>query len=80
MRFTVNGEDLERGSFWVDGESIILLDQRRLPSEAVLLRVSELDEFVEAIRTLEVRGAPAIGAFGGMRSFHMLLQRGLERI
>ena len=65
MRFSVNGEDLERGSFWVEGESIILLDQRRLPSEAVLLRLSKLDEFVEAIRTLAVRGAPAIGAFGG---------------
>ena len=65
MRFSVNGEDLERGSFWVEGESIILLDQRRLPSEAVLLRLSKLDDFVEAIRTLAVRGAPAIGAFGG---------------
>ncbi len=65
MRFSVDGEYLDRPSFRVEGDSIVLLDQRRLPSETVLLELSDLDGFVEAIRTLAVRGAPAIGAFGG---------------
>jgi methylthioribose-1-phosphate isomerase len=38
-----------------------VLDQRRLPLEEVWLDLSTADEVVEAIRTLTVRGAPAIG-------------------
>ena len=38
-----------------------LLDQRRLPLEAVELRCTTTEELAEAIRTLAVRGAPAIG-------------------
>jgi methylthioribose-1-phosphate isomerase len=39
----------------------VLLDQRRLPDEEVELRCSTAAEVAEAIRTLAVRGAPAIG-------------------
>jgi methylthioribose-1-phosphate isomerase len=38
-----------------------LLDQRRLPDEEVELRCASAAEVAEAIRTLAVRGAPAIG-------------------
>ena len=38
-----------------------LLDQRRLPSEEVWLELSSADQVADAIRTLAVRGAPAIG-------------------
>ena len=44
-----------------DGESLHLLDQRRLPDEEVYLRVATVREAVEAIRSMVVRGAPAIG-------------------
>jgi methylthioribose-1-phosphate isomerase len=40
---------------------VILLDQRRLPDEEVELRCESASEVAEAIRTLAVRGAPAIG-------------------
>jgi methylthioribose-1-phosphate isomerase len=40
---------------------VVLLDQRRLPDEEVELVCSSADEVAEAIRTLAVRGAPAIG-------------------
>lgn len=40
---------------------MVLLDQRRLPDEEVELRCSSAAEVAEAIRTLAVRGAPAIG-------------------
>ena len=39
----------------------MLLDQRRLPDEEVELRCTSAAEVAEAIRTLAVRGAPAIG-------------------
>jgi methylthioribose-1-phosphate isomerase len=38
-----------------------MLDQRRLPDEAVELTCRTIPELVDAIRTLAVRGAPAIG-------------------
>jgi methylthioribose-1-phosphate isomerase len=38
-----------------------LLDQTRLPNEEVWLTIGDQRELAEAIRSLRVRGAPAIG-------------------
>src|SRR5437016_10264631 len=43
-----------------DPPRVVLLDQRRLPDEVVDLVCSTPGEVAEAIRTLAVRGAPAI--------------------
>jgi methylthioribose-1-phosphate isomerase len=45
---------------WQEGR-LRLLDQRRLPHEIVYLEIETLEQAHEAIRTLAVRGAPAIG-------------------
>ena len=45
----------------LDGDAVVVLDQRRLPDEEVELRCATTPELVEAICTLAVRGAPAIG-------------------
>jgi uncharacterized protein YggU (UPF0235/DUF167 family) len=48
-------------------DRLVLLDQRRLPGEEVYLECRAWPEVADAIRTLAVRGAPAIGvaaAFG----------------
>jgi methylthioribose-1-phosphate isomerase len=45
----------------LEAESVVLLDQRRLPDEEVDLVCRNAAEVAEAIRTLAVRGAPAIG-------------------
>ena len=50
---------------WLDGV-VRLIDQRRLPGELVLLECRTVDELCDAIRTLAVRGAPALGAAGAM--------------
>ena len=52
-----------------DGSSswVCLLDQSLLPQQVVTLRLTHEEEVADAIRTLKVRGAPAIGvtaAFG----------------
>lgn len=46
-----------------DGTHVIILDQTRLPKETVYLALSEPEELFEAVRSLRVRGAPAIGIF-----------------
>jgi methylthioribose-1-phosphate isomerase len=45
----------------LEDDAVVLLDQRRLPSEEVDLRCASASAVAEAIRTLAVRGAPAIG-------------------
>jgi methylthioribose-1-phosphate isomerase len=51
---------------WEDGV-VVMIDQRRLPREEVFLRCRAYGEVAEAIRSMAIRGAPAIGvaaAFG----------------
>lgn len=45
-----------------DGGDILILDQTRLPSETVQLRLKTLEDAAHAIRVMQVRGAPLIGA------------------
>jgi methylthioribose-1-phosphate isomerase len=45
----------------LEADAVVVLDQRRLPDEEVELRCASAAEVAEAIRTLAVRGAPAIG-------------------
>jgi methylthioribose-1-phosphate isomerase len=45
----------------LEGDRVVLLDQRRLPDEEVELVCRSALEVAEAIRALAVRGAPAIG-------------------
>jgi len=45
----------------LEDDAVVVLDQRRLPDEEVDLVCGSAAEVAEAIRTLAVRGAPAIG-------------------
>jgi methylthioribose-1-phosphate isomerase len=45
-----------------DGRSVEIIDQTRLPHELVIARLARLDDAVRAIRDMQVRGAPLIGA------------------
>ena len=45
----------------LEGDAVVVLDQRRLPAEEVELWCISAAEVAEAIETLAVRGAPAIG-------------------
>src|SRR3954471_24676533 len=48
------------------GESVIIIDQRELPGACVERELRSLDHVCDAIRTLAVRGAPAIGIAAAM--------------
>ena len=45
--------------------SVVLLDQSQLPNRVEYRTVTRLPDMVEAIQSLRVRGAPAIGIFAG---------------
>jgi methylthioribose-1-phosphate isomerase len=45
----------------LEGDAVVVLDQRRLPDEEVELHCASATDVAEAIRVLAVRGAPAIG-------------------
>ena len=52
---------------WRDDQNLYLLDQRQLPEQVVFQRCDSADDVANAIRSMQVRGAPAIGiaaAFG----------------
>jgi methylthioribose-1-phosphate isomerase len=51
-----------RTIWWDDG--LWLIDQTRLPGELVPIRMESVRQLVEAIQSLRVRGAPALGAAG----------------
>ena len=51
---------------WTPQGTIRLIDQTRLPLEEVYLECGTVDEVAHAIRTLQVRGAPAIGIAAAM--------------
>jgi methylthioribose-1-phosphate isomerase len=50
---------------WHDG-AVVMIDQRRLPSEEVYLRYETWQQVADAICTMVVRGAPALGVAAGM--------------
>jgi methylthioribose-1-phosphate isomerase len=57
---------------WVGGavddaaSAVVILDQTALPHTVQTLTLTEVDELVDAIRRLAVRGAPALGAAGAL--------------
>ena len=48
------------------GDAVLLLDQRKLPAEEVMLACRSAEEAARAIENMVVRGAPAIGVCAAM--------------
>ncbi|MGD2153422.1 MAG: S-methyl-5-thioribose-1-phosphate isomerase [Gemmatimonadales bacterium] len=57
--------DVPRAVRWHD-DAVRIIDQTLLPSEYREIDLVEVDDVIEAIRSLRVRGAPAIGIAGAM--------------
>lgn len=51
---------------WTSSGSVRLIDQTRLPTEEVYIECRTIEEVADAIRTMRVRGAPAIGVTAAM--------------
>src|ERR1019366_6040818 len=50
---------------WTGG-GVVMIDQRRLPREQVFVACRTYQEVAEAIKTMVIRGAPAIGVAAAM--------------
>ncbi len=61
-----------------DGRAVRILDQSLLPNETIYLELQTPEELYEAIATLRVRGAPAIGIFAGYALYVLALQTKTE--
>lgn len=57
-----------------DGKSVVIIDQTKLPNTLELLTLSTAKEMYDAIKSLAVRGAPAIGICAGY-SIYCLAQQ-----
>ena len=57
-----------------DGKKVIIIDQTALPNRVVHLELDELQPCYDAIRLLQVRGAPAIGIFAGYAMYVLAAQ------
>ena len=49
-----------------DGDDVLAIDQTLLPHEEVVLRLHDVEALAEAIRSLRIRGAMALGVAGGL--------------
>lgn len=75
-----NREDLKSGSVRLadDGKSCIILDQTQLPNRQVYLELESPQDFYDAIKTLAVRGAPAIGICAAYAVYVLAQQKQTE--
>src|SRR5687768_3747939 len=48
------------------GEDIVMIDQRKLPADEVYVTCKTVNDVAKAIKTMVIRGAPAIGVCAAM--------------
>lgn len=48
---------------WING-SIRIIDQTKLPEKEIYLSIYNIDELIDAVKKLKIRGAPALGITG----------------
>ena len=61
-------------------DSVVMIDQTKLPNELVFVKYTDYNDVAEAIRTLVVRGAPAIGVSGAFGIALAALQSSSETL
>src|SRR5216110_2454220 len=50
---------------WKD-DAVVMIDQRKLPAEEIYVRCQSAAQVAKAIKTMVIRGAPAIGVAAAM--------------
>ena len=61
-------------------DSVVMIDQTKLPNELVFVKYTDFNDVAIAIRTLVVRGAPAIGVSGAFGMALAVLQSSSETL
>lgn len=70
----VDGKDMR--PIWFDAETgtVKVIDQRMLPHKLIVAELKTVDDVIEAIQEMFVRGAPLIGATGALGVYTALFQ------
>ena len=55
-------EGKEYRTIWFENNTVKIIDQTKLPHKFVIKDLKTVKESINAIKTMEVRGAPLIGA------------------
>ena len=55
-------EGKEYRTIWFENNLVKIIDQTKLPHQFVIKELKTVNESINAIKTMEVRGAPLIGA------------------
>ena len=76
----VDGKDVR--TIWLaeDAKSVKIIDQRKLPHEFIIVDLKTVDDAVNAIKEMYVRGAPLIGATGAYAVYLAALNAPGDRI
>ena len=61
-------------------KSVVMINQTKLPNELVFVKYTDYNDVADAIRTLVVRGAPAIGVSGAFGMALAALQSSSKKI
>jgi len=67
-------EGIDHVSLSGDGKGVVILDQTQLPNREVYKTLTTAEECYDAVKKLEVRGAPCIGIFAGYAMYVLALQ------
>jgi S-methyl-5-thioribose-1-phosphate isomerase len=62
MRVIFNGKAKQMRALWMEGKTLVMIDQLALPGSLKLVKCKTLESVAAAIEDMTVRGAPAIGA------------------
>lgn len=65
MKIKVNGEMRNYHTLWRGGQTVKMIDQRKLPHHFEIVELKNHRETAEAIRNMVTRGAGAIGCAAG---------------
>ena len=57
-----------------DDDKLVIIDQVKLPNIMEHKTISDLEDAYQAIKKLEIRGAPAIGIFAGYAMYVLSLK------
>lgn len=69
------GDKHYRSLWWDENQQVLqIIDQRRLPYEFQILNVETLQDYIDAIFQMRVRGAPLIGATAAYGMAHAMTQ------
>ena len=66
-------EGKEYRTIWFENNAIKIIDQTKLPHQFIVKNLNTVEDAINAIKIMEVRGAPLIGATAAVSYTHLTL-------